>query len=71
MSKKLKIALLAINVALCVATVLLTCFLMDSWGVLVRAFFYCAAGVGLTVSVVTFILKKEALFKSAFILLII
>ncbi len=71
MSKKLKIALLAINVALCIATVLLTCFLMDSWGVLVRAFFYCAAGVGLTVSVVTFKLKKEALFKSAFILLII
>lgn len=71
MSKKFKIIVLIINIAICLATALLTGFLMNDWGVLVRVLFYVAAGAGLIVSLVAFFLDKQAIFKSAFILLII
>ncbi|MDE6504904.1 MAG: TVP38/TMEM64 family protein [Clostridia bacterium] len=71
MSEKGKIAVLISNIAMCAAIALLTGFLMNSWGVLVRVAFFCAAGVGLAATLVTFFIKKFAVLKSTFILLVI
>lgn len=71
MSEKSRLAVLISNVAMCAAIALLTAFLMNSWGVFVRAAFFCAAGVGLVATLITYFLKKSALLKSTFILLII
>lgn len=71
MNKKGKIAILISNLLMCVLAALLTAFLMRGWGVLVRVAFYCAAGAGGVVSLVTFFLNKTAVLKSAFILIIL
>lgn len=71
MGIKGKIAILTVNILLCVATVLLTYFFMSSWGVLIRAAFYAVAGIGIAVSLVTFFWKKIAILKTAFVLLIV
>lgn len=71
MSKKFKITVFIINSAICLATVLLTCFLMDSWGVLVRTVFFCIGGAGIIASATAFFLDKQAVLKTAFILLIV
>ena len=68
MSTKSKIIILSINILLCAAIALLTVFLMDGWGVLARVVFYCVAGAGAIASLTAFFLKKDAIFKSAFIL---
>ena len=70
MNKTAKIVILTINILLCAAITLLTVFFMDGWGVFARVVFYCVSAAGAVVAVVTFILKKDALFKSAFILVI-
>ena len=70
MSNKSKIVILTVNILLCAAMALLTVFLMDGWGVLARVVFYCIAGAGIIVSLIAFFLKKDAIFKSAFILVI-
>lgn len=71
MSIKGKIAILTVNILLCVASVLLTYFLMSSWGVLIRVAFYVIAGIGIAVSLVTFFWNKLAILKTAFVLLIV
>lgn len=70
MTQKSKLIIFLINVALCIACTLLTVFLMNNWGVIVRVAFFCAFGVGFAVSIITFFMNKIALLKSAFILLI-
>ncbi|MDE7083188.1 MAG: VTT domain-containing protein [Clostridia bacterium] len=71
MGNKGKITILVVNILLCVATVFLTYFLMSSWGVLIRVAFYVISGAGIVVSFITFFLKKIAVLKSAFVLLIV
>ena len=71
MGIKGKIAILTVNILLCIATVLLTYFLMSSWGVIIRAAFYAIAGIGIAVSLVTFFWNKVAILKTAFVLLIV
>ena len=71
MSKKSKAVILFVNLALSVAIILLTAFLMSSWGWLVRTVFFCIGAVGIVVGFITFFLDKQAILKSAFILLII
>lgn len=71
MTEKGKLAVFLISDAFCVLIALLTAFLMGSWGVLVKYAFFAAAAAGLIVSFVTFLLDKQALLKSAFILLIL
>ncbi|MBD5584662.1 MAG: TVP38/TMEM64 family protein [Clostridia bacterium] len=71
MNLKSRIAILTVNILLCVASIILTYFFMGSWGVLIRVAFYALAGVGIAVSVLTFVLNKLAIFKSAFILIIL
>lgn len=71
MSKNKKLALFIVNIALCVLTALLTVFFMRHWGVLVRVIFYVIAGAGLAASIAVFVLDKEALLKSAFVIIII
>ena len=71
MGIKGKIAILIVNILLCVASVLLTYFFMSSWGVLIRAAFYAIAGIGIAVSLVTFFWNKLAILKTAFVLLIV
>lgn len=68
MSTKNKIIILSINILLCAAIALLTVFLMDGWGVLARVVFCCVAGAGAIASLTAYFLKKDAIFKSAFIL---
>lgn len=71
MSVKGKITILIVNILMCVASILLTYFFMSSWGVLIRVAFYVIAGVGITVSLVTFFWNKLSILKSAFVLLIL
>lgn len=71
MSAKARISAFISNILLCVAIALLTVFLMGGWGVIVNVAFYVVSGVGLVVSLVTFILKKDALLKTAFVLIIV
>lgn len=71
MSNTSRIAILCVNILLCVASIILTYFFMGSWGVLIRVAFYALAGIGIIVSALTFFLKKLAIFKSAFILIIL
>ncbi|MDE6585769.1 MAG: VTT domain-containing protein, partial [Clostridia bacterium] len=49
----------------------LTVFLMGNWGVLVRTVFYIIGGAGIAASLTVFFLNKEALLKTAFIIIII
>lgn len=71
MGVKGKIAILTVNILICIASVLLTYFLMSSWGVLIRAVFYAIAGIGVVVSLITFFWNKLAILKTAFVLLIV
>ncbi len=71
MGIKGKIAILTVNILLCVASVLLTYFFMSSWGVFIRAAFYAVAGIGIAVSLITFFWNKLAILKTAFVLLIV
>ena len=71
MTKKLKLTVFIISLAICLACALFAGFLMNSWGVLVKAVFFCVSGVGAVVCTVAFILDKQAILKSAFILLIL
>ena len=71
MSIKGKIAILIVNILLCVASVILTYFLMSSWGVLIRVVFYAIAGIGIAVSLITFFWNKIAILKTAFVLIIV
>jgi len=68
MKNRTKIILLAINSVLCAAIALCTYFLMEGWGTAVLAICYAAAAVGFVYGAVTFFLKKQALFKSGFVL---
>ncbi len=71
MEKKKRIIILSVNLALSVAVILLTVFLMDDWGVLVRTAYYCVAGGCAVVSIVTFIIDKQAILKSALIIAVL
>ena len=71
MGKKGTIAILTVNILLCIAAILLTYFFMGSWGVFVRVVFYAVSGAGIAVSAVTFIFKKIPILKTAFILIIV
>lgn len=68
MKNKSTVAILVINALLCVFIGLATLFLMDSWGTAVKIVCYGIAAVGLIFSLVTFFLKKQALFKSCFVI---
>lgn len=68
MKSKSGIVILIVNSLLCAAIILLTCFFMQGWGTLVKVLFYGMAALGFFVELVTFILNKQALFKSAFVL---
>lgn len=70
MKVKQRVALFLINSLLCAALLLITYFFMDSWGSLVNAACYAIAGVGFIVGLVTFLIEKEALLKTAFIVMI-
>ncbi len=71
MKEKKDIILLCANFALCISIVPLAHFFMSGWGVWFRVIFFAAAGAGAVASAVTFILKKTALLKSVFVLLIL
>lgn len=68
MKKTQKIILLCINILLCALIAVCTSFFMQGWSLTVKIVCYCVAGVGLIFETVTFFIKKDALFKSGFIL---
>ena len=70
MNKKSAIAILIVNSLLCVLIVLGTYFFMHGWGTVIKLVCYAIAGVGFAFELVTFFLKKYALFKSAFVLVV-
>ena len=70
MSKRSGIAILVLNSFFCVLIVLGTAFFMTGWNVWARVVCYSAAGIGAVAVGVFFFLKKDALFKSVFILVI-
>lgn len=68
MNLKLKIALLAVNTVLCVLIILATTFFMSGWGVFVKFICYAIPCAGIVFEAVIFALKKDALFKSGFVI---
>ena len=71
MNNKSKLTISIINILLCAAIALLTGFLMNDWGVLVRIAFFGVSAAGIIATTVTFFLDKQAILKSALILLIV
>ncbi|MDE7330374.1 MAG: hypothetical protein K2N30_04750, partial [Clostridia bacterium] len=67
MNKTAKITILILNTLFCALIVLGTAFFMSGWGVLIRVACYVAAAAGAAAGFVAFFLKKDALFKTAFI----
>lgn len=70
MKTKQKIALFLINALMCVAILFITCFCMNGWGTLVLVACYGIAGVGFLVGLVTFLIDKDAILKSVFIVMV-
>ena len=70
MSVKSKVAVLVSTVLLCLSAIVETALLMYGWGVAVRAVCYALASAGIIFSATVFILDKQPLLKSCFILVI-
>ena len=68
MKLKSKIIILVFNILFCIGAILETVFLMHGWGVFVKIVCYGVASAGIAVGVVVFILDKQALLKTCFIL---
>lgn len=68
MRKATKISLLIITCALCAATATLCAVFLSGWGVIFKIAFYGLSAVGLIAAVLFFALRKEALFKTCFLL---
>ncbi len=68
MRLRAKITILSILTALCAYIILGTAFLMGGWGLLVRIGLYVAGGAGIVAGAVFFIIKKDALLKTALVL---
>ena len=69
MHARAKIIILSILIALCAFIIFGTVFLMSGWGILVRVALYAAGGAGILLGVLFFILKKDALLKTALVLI--
>lgn len=65
-----KIIILSILIALCAYIILGTVFMMNGWGIFVRVALYVAGGAGIILGVLFFILKKDALLKTALVLVV-
>ncbi len=70
MKESKRIILLCINILLCALIAVCTSFFMQGWGTVIKVVCYCVAGVGAVFGTVTYFIKKEALFKSGFILVV-
>lgn len=68
MNGKTKIVVFILNILLCGLIALFTALFMSSWGALIKIICYGIAGAGLIVGVATFLLKKETLLKSCFVI---
>lgn len=64
------IAVFSLNLIFCILTALGTAFLMNGWGALIRSAFYVCSALGAVVGAVTFFLKKTALLRTVFLLVI-
>ena len=65
-----KIIILSILIALCAYIIIGTVFMMNGWGIFVRVALYVAGGAGIVLGVLFFILKKDALLKTALVLVV-
>lgn len=70
MSKKERLLIFIINTLLCIASIVFTVTMMDGWGVFVLILCYVVPSVCLLVGVVTFVLDKQAIFKTCFVVMI-
>lgn len=68
MKSRYGIIILCVNTLLCVGFALLTGFFMQGWGALINAALYVVSGVGFSVELLSFLLNKQTVFKSAFVL---
>lgn len=70
MNNKSKIAVLSATVILCAAVIAETLSLMYGWGTLVKVVCCTVAAIGVIFSVTVFILDKQPLLKSCFIIVV-
>lgn len=70
MSLKSKSVILAITCLISIAVILETVFLMYGWGVLAKIVCYGVSALGIILGALFFFLKKDALFKTCFILVV-
>lgn len=68
MKSSAKISILSITVLLCLYVGISTVWLMDGWGIAVRAFLYAVSGLFAVSGVLFFALKKNALLKTTLVL---
>lgn len=62
-----KIAVLCINILLCIIIAVCAGLFMRGWSTAIRVVCYCIAGVGFIFGLATFFIKFEAFFKSGFV----
>lgn len=70
MKNSAKIIMLSIIAALCIYIILGAVYLMYGWSLAVRVAIYSAGGAGIAAGLVFFIIKKDALLKTLFVLVI-
>ena len=70
MKANTKIAIFIINILLCAAVVLEMALMMYGWGLFVKILCYGIAAVGLVFDIAVFVLDREALLKTCFLVLL-
>ncbi|MDE6442445.1 MAG: VTT domain-containing protein [Clostridia bacterium] len=70
MNKKSKIAVLTATIILCLAVITESVFMMYGWGTFVKIVCYAIPAVGIAFSITVFVLDKQPLLKSCFILMV-
>ena len=63
-----KIIILSVLIALSAYDILGAALLMSGWSLLIRVALYCAGGIGIVLGILFFVLKKDALLKTAMVL---
>lgn len=70
MKQQVKLTVLILNILLGISIILLTALMMNGWGVFVKTVCYGIAVLGIVTGIIAFCLKKEALLKTCFVVIV-
>lgn len=70
MSKKEQLIIFILNTLLCIAVIVFTATMMDGWSVFVLTICYIIPSLCFLAGIITFVLKKHAILKSCFVIMV-